>query len=142
MPTFSHFMGHFFPPKPTFTDANLPADLSGKVYIVTGSNSGIGKDVSRLLYAKDAKVYVLCRSKEKALEAISDIKKATPNSKGELVFIACDLADLNSVKTAAEAFLAREKRLDVLFNNAGVVRTSSLHSSHASFPLINLTFHW
>jgi NAD(P)-dependent dehydrogenase (short-subunit alcohol dehydrogenase family) len=118
----SHFWGHFFPPKPTFTEENPPADLYGKVYVVTGANSGIGKDIARLLYAKNAKVYVLCRSEDKALKAIQDIEKDLPDSKGALIFIACDLADLTKVKTAADAFLAREQRLDVLFNNAGVVR--------------------
>jgi NAD(P)-dependent dehydrogenase (short-subunit alcohol dehydrogenase family) len=126
----SHFMGHFFPPKPTFTEANLPTDLYGKIYIVTGANSGIGKDIARLLYAKNAKVYILCRSEDKALNAIHDIEKAFPDSKGTLIFIACDLADLKNVKTAANAFLAREQRLDVLFNNAGVVRLQSLQSFH------------
>lgn len=114
-------MGHFFPPKPTFTEAKLPSDLSGKVYIVTGANSGIGKDIARLLYANNAKVYILCRSEDKALQAIQDIQNAFPKSKGTLLFIACDLADLKNVKTAAGNFLAREQRLDVLFNNAGVV---------------------
>ncbi|KAI0477620.1 putative estradiol 17 beta-dehydrogenase [Xylariaceae sp. FL0804] len=121
MPSLAHFWAHFFPPKPDFTEANLPGDLFGKVYVVTGANSGIGKDIARLLYAVDAKVYVLCRSADKAQKAIQDIEKAYPHSKGSLVFIACDLADLASVKAAADTFLTREKRLDVLFNNAGVM---------------------
>lgn len=121
MPSLSHFLGHFFPPKPTFTEGSLPADLSGKVYVVTGANSGIGKDIARILHAKNAKVYILCRSEDKAREAIQDIEKANPSSKGALVFIACDLADLPNTKAAAEAFLAQEQRLDVLFNNAGVM---------------------
>ncbi|KAI0197584.1 putative estradiol 17 beta-dehydrogenase [Astrocystis sublimbata] len=121
MPSLTHFWAHFFPPNPVFTEANLPDDLFGKVYVVTGANTGIGKDITRLLYAANAKVYVLCRSADKALKAIQDIETAFPHSKGSLVFIACDLADLASVKAAADAFLAREKRLDVLFNNAGVM---------------------
>ncbi|KAJ5152786.1 estradiol 17 beta-dehydrogenase [Penicillium canariense] len=105
MPPLSHFWGHFFPPKPTFTEANLSVDLYGKVYVITGANSGIGKDIARLLYAKNAKVYVLCRSENKALKAIQDMEKAFPDSNGALIFIACDLADLKNVKTAADAFL-------------------------------------
>jgi retinol dehydrogenase-12 len=128
MPTLSHFWGHFFPPKPTYTQANLPADLSDMVYIITGANSGIGKEIARLLYAKNSKVYLLCRSEDKALQAIQETEKAFPDSKGSLIFIACDLTDLRNVKAAADAFLAREQRLDVLFNNAGVVRLpTSLH---------------
>lgn len=134
MPSLSHFLGHFFPPKPTFTEGSLPADLSGKVYVVTGANSGIGKDIARILHAKNAKVYILCRSEDKAREAIQDIEKANPSSKGALAFIACDLADLPNTKAAAEAFLAQEQRLDVLFNNAGVVRTQFFPLS-SSWPL-------
>ncbi|KAJ5653056.1 estradiol 17 beta-dehydrogenase [Penicillium lividum] len=121
MPTLAHFWGHFFPPRPTFTDENLPADLKNKVYVVTGAGSGIGKDTARLLYAKNAKVYILCRSEDKALKAIQDIENTSPYSKGALIFIACDLTDLRNVKTAADAFLNREQRLEVLFDNAGVM---------------------
>ncbi|KAJ5200702.1 hypothetical protein N7491_008492 [Penicillium cf. griseofulvum] len=48
-------------------------------------------------------------------------KKAFLDLEGALIFIACDLTDLTNVKTAADAFLAREQRLDVLFNKAGLV---------------------
>lgn len=111
----------FFPPQPTFTDKDIPSDLHGKVYIVTGATSGMGKELARVLYAKNAKVYIACRSEEKATEAVAAIKKASPQSKGELIFISLDLADLAKVKAAAESFLARESKLHVLFNNAGVM---------------------
>ncbi|KAK4115439.1 NAD(P)-binding protein [Canariomyces notabilis] len=111
----------FFPPKPAFTDRDVPSDLGGKVYLVTGANSGMGKELARVLYAKHAKVYVACRSEEKATKAIAAIKKAAPKSRGQLVFISLDLADLTKVKAAAESFLAQESKLHVLFNNAGVM---------------------
>lgn len=111
----------FFPPKPKFTDNDVPADLQGKVYIVTGANCGMGQELTRVLYAKNAKVYVACRSEEKATKAIAHIKKAAPKSKGELVFLSLDLADLTKVKVAAQSFLAQESKLHVLFNNAGVM---------------------
>lgn len=81
----------------------------------------MGKELSRILYAKKAKVYLACRSEEKATKAIADIKKAVPKSKGELVFLPLDLADLTKVKAAAQSFLAKESKLHVLFNNAGVM---------------------
>ena len=111
----------FFPPKPKYTDKDLPADLYGKVYMVTGANCGMGKELAQVLYAKNAKVYVVCRSEEKATKAIADIKKATPKSKGELVFLSLDLADLTKVKAAAQNFLVKETKLHVLFSNAGVM---------------------
>ncbi|KAK4497796.1 hypothetical protein PRZ48_010450 [Zasmidium cellare] len=115
----------FFPPKAAFTDKDIPDDLAGKVYFVTGASSGIGAELTRVLYAKNAKVYLACRSEEKAKRAIENVQAAVPNSKGQLVFIPLDQADLNKTKAAAESFLAQESRLDVLFNNAGVMTGES-----------------
>ncbi|KAI1407898.1 putative estradiol 17 beta-dehydrogenase [Hypoxylon sp. FL1857] len=111
----------FFPPKPQFTEQSIPNSLSGKVYVVTGANSGMGKELARVLYSRDAKVYAACRSEEKGAQAIAEIKKAEPTSKGELIFLHLDLADLAKVQAAAKAFLALESKLHVLFNNAGVM---------------------
>lgn len=115
----------FFPPKPAFTDKDVPADLAGKVYIVTGASSGMGAELAKVLFSKNAKVYVACRSEERAKKAIADIMAAVPQSKGKLVFLYLDQADLNKTKAAAESFLAQEMRLDVLFNNAGVMTGES-----------------
>jgi retinol dehydrogenase-12 len=108
------------PPKPQFTEKNLP-DLKGKVYIITESNTGIGKELVRMLYSKNAKVYVFARSEEKAIKAIEDIKRAEPASTGTLVFSHLDLSDLTRIKASAERFLAAETKLHVLFNNAGFI---------------------
>lgn len=48
--------------------------------MVTGSNTGIGKEVARVLYSKNAKVYMTARSEDKATQAIQDIEKAFPQS--------------------------------------------------------------
>ncbi|KAH8651235.1 putative estradiol 17 beta-dehydrogenase [Xylariales sp. PMI_506] len=119
-PTLKSTWTQFFPPKSTFTAKDIP-DLSGKVYIVSGSNSGVGQEVAKLLYSKNGKVYIAARSEEKATKAIADIKAAVPSSSGSLVFLHLDLDDLNLVKTAAQKFLAQERELHVLFNNAGVM---------------------
>ncbi|KAK2599161.1 short-chain alcohol dehydrogenase [Conoideocrella luteorostrata] len=113
----------FFPPKPHFTDNNIPKSLSGKVYLVTGANSGMGKELARVLYTKGAKVYITCRTEEKAQKAIADIGGAGSADKGsgELVSLQMDLADLSTVRSAAQAFLAGELMLHGLFNNAGVM---------------------
>ena len=81
----------------------------------------MGKELAHILYAKNAKVYVATRSEERAERAIDDIKKAVPGSKGSLVFMKLDLADLRTIKTSVDFFLAREAKLNVLFNNAGVM---------------------
>ncbi|KAK5993736.1 Short-chain dehydrogenase/reductase [Cladobotryum mycophilum] len=108
------------PPKAAFTEVDLD-DLSGKVYVVTGSNTGVGKELAQILYSKNATVYIAARSENKAQEAITSISNAFPLSKGRLEFLALDLANLTSVAQAAKAMATREPRLDVLFNNAGVM---------------------
>lgn len=76
----------------------------------------MGLELARILYSKNAKVYIAAREEG---SAIASIKQAEPASKGELVFLHLDLADLNSVKASAERFLSTETKLHVLFNNAG-----------------------
>jgi NADP-dependent 3-hydroxy acid dehydrogenase YdfG len=51
----------FFPPKPTFTEENLPSQ-KGKVFIVTGGNSGIGYELCKILYGSGATIYMVTRS--------------------------------------------------------------------------------
>lgn len=88
---------------------------------MTGSSSGIGEQLAQILYQKNAKVYVAARSEEKARKAIEGIKTRAPNSKGHVHFLHLDLDDLTTIKASAEAFLAENDRLDVLWNNAGVM---------------------
>jgi len=104
----------------TFTEEQVP-DQSGKVVIVTGGNSGIGKETCRVLLAKGAKVYLGARSKEKAEEAINEIKKLT--GKEDIHFLPMDLQDLSSLKDASEHFLSQENQLHLLYNNAGIMAT-------------------
>jgi len=109
-----------FPPSAKFTE-NQCLDQAGKVFIVTGSSSGVGKELAQLLYSKSAKVYVADRNEVKAQTAISDITAKFPNSKGALVFLKLDLDDLTTIKKSVEEFRSKEDRLDVLWNNAGVM---------------------
>ena len=116
-----------FPPPPTFTDAQLPAQ-TGRVVLITGAASGMGFEAATILYFAGATVYIAARSQTRCDEAITKIKnsnrqgKETRSEKGELKSLVVDLADLRSVKGAAENFLGRENRLDVLIHNAGVMQ--------------------
>ncbi|KAI3337194.1 short-chain dehydrogenase [Xylariaceae sp. AK1471] len=121
--TMAHYISAIYqllPGKPTYTETDI-SDLSERVYLVTGANTGIGKEVARILYSKNAAVWVAARNEEKAVNAIASIKEAHPSSNGRLEYLHLDLSDLTTIKASAEAFLAKEKRLDVLFNNAGVM---------------------
>ncbi|KAH9206604.1 short-chain dehydrogenase [Leptodontidium sp. 2 PMI_412] len=110
----------FFPPKPTLTEKTLP-DQSGKVFIVTGGASGLGFELVNILHARNGKVYLAGRSEAKALAAIEAIEAKHPKSTGQILFLHLDLNDLTTIRKSADEFLAKEKRLDVLFNNAGVM---------------------
>jgi retinol dehydrogenase-12 len=74
-----------------------------------------------MLYARNAKVYVAARNEEKAKQAIDSMKSNAPKSSGLLQYLSLDLADLSTIKASAQEFLSKEKKLHVLFNNAGVM---------------------
>ncbi|KAJ7675265.1 NAD-binding protein [Mycena rosella] len=109
-------LGRLFPPA-FLPERDMP-NLSGKITFVTGGNTGIGYETVKQLLLKDAKVYLAARSPEKAAAAIKRLEEETKKS---AIFVQLDLADLPSVRRAAEAFLAQESRLDILFNNGGVM---------------------
>jgi len=93
------------------------ADMTGRVVIVTGSNTGIGKETARALAARNARVILACRSVERGQEALQDIIKTTGNS--NIAVKECNLASLRSVRNFAYDFINSETRLDVLICNAG-----------------------
>ncbi|KAH6976295.1 hypothetical protein BKA56DRAFT_552912 [Ilyonectria sp. MPI-CAGE-AT-0026] len=109
-----------FPPKPTLTEDNVPSQR-GKVFIVTGGNSGVGYELCKILYGTGATIYMASRSQERASNAINQIieTKPPPATPGTLKFLQLDLNDLESVKSAALSFASQESKLDVLWNNAG-----------------------
>jgi len=110
-----------FPPSPKFTVEDIP-DLQGKVAIVTGGNTGIGKEIVRHLLNHNARVYLTARDAEKGRNAIEELKNDTGK---EAQLLHMDLASLSSVRKAAEEFLSKEKDLHALFNNAGVMFLTS-----------------
>lgn len=102
-----------------FTQADVP-DQSGKCFVVTGANTGLGFETSRVLAHRGA-----CRDQSKAEAAMARIKEESP--KADLEFLPLDLADLDSVQRAAD-LAAEEARIDVLVNNAGVLMPPLTHT--------------
>ncbi len=98
--------------------ANIP-DLSGKVVLVTGASTGIGKENARALAAANASVILAVRSQQKGESAAEEIRRSYPSARLSVGIL--DLASLESVKTFAEGILSDFERLDVLINNAGVM---------------------
>jgi NAD(P)-dependent dehydrogenase (short-subunit alcohol dehydrogenase family) len=109
-------------PKPLMVPlALLKLDLSGRTYIVTGANSGIGFETARQLARQGAAVTIACRRTADGERAAKEIRAAVPNAQLEVMEL--DLADLASVRAFAAAFQARHSKLSGLVNNAGVMNT-------------------
>ena len=99
----------------SFSATDVP-DQSGRTFLVTGANSGIGYEAALVLAGKGARVLLGCRDAARAEAAMAAIRHA--HSQADLGFVALDLGDLASVRSAA----AQVERIDVLVNNAGVMR--------------------
>ncbi|XP_037034308.1 retinol dehydrogenase 11-like [Bradysia coprophila] len=95
---------------------NVRAD--GKVVIITGSNTGIGKETALELARKGARVYMACRSLERGEKAKKEIVAVTGNT--NVFNLTLDLTSMESVRNFVKEFLKRETSLDILINNAGV----------------------
>ena len=91
-------------------------DLAGRVVIVTGSNTGIGKVTAEQLAARGAKIWLACRSEDKTMPVVESIRQ----SGGKADFLPLDLGDLASVRRSAEQFLRTDESLHILINNAGL----------------------
>ena len=91
--------------------------LAGKVALVTGANTGIGRVTAVALAKRGAHVVLACRSPEKAEPVLAEIESG---ESGSSEFLKLDLASLAKVRTAAAEFLDSGQRLDILVNNAGL----------------------
>ena len=94
-------------------------DQTGRVEIITGSNSGIGFETARVLAGKGATVIMACRNLDKANPKAEEIRAAHPGCDVEVMRL--DLSNLDSVRQFAEEFRAKHSRLDLLVNNAGIM---------------------
>lgn len=121
-----------------WTKENIP-HLTGKVFIVTGANSGIGYETSLVLAEKGSVVLMACRNPEGAQRAFEAIKSEFPNATAEVMQL--DLASLSSIKAFATMFKSKYDRLDVLINNGGImgsVRSVTQDGFEAQFGINHL----
>ncbi|MFF0264703.1 SDR family oxidoreductase [Kribbella sp. NPDC004536] len=108
-------------------------DLTGKLVVVTGANSGTGKEATKRLAAAGARVVMAVRTPSKGEAARAEILAEHPDAQLEVRRI--DLADLASVQEFAEQLSADESHLDVLVNNAGVMTPPSRLTTKDGFEL-------
>jgi NAD(P)-dependent dehydrogenase (short-subunit alcohol dehydrogenase family) len=104
--------------RPTWTDEDL-ARMDGRVVLVTGATSGLGLATATGLARLGAGVRLLVRDAARGERARAEVVQRTGSTDVDVML--CDLGDLGAVRRAAEAFAAREPRLDVLVHNAGVL---------------------
>ncbi|KAG1152466.1 hypothetical protein G6F37_002434 [Rhizopus arrhizus] len=104
--------------KRNYSFESIP-DLTGKIAIITGSNSGIGKVCALEMARKGCTVILACRDDKKAKVVAEEIKAETKNEKIESIKL--DLMSLVSVKSFAEEFKSRYQELHILINNAGIM---------------------
>lgn len=95
--------------------------IDGKVVIVTGCNTGIGKETAMELARRGGRIYMACRDAARCEAARLEIIERTQNQ--NVFNRTLDLASLSSVRQFSERFLAEEERLDILINNAGIMAT-------------------
>jgi NAD(P)-dependent dehydrogenase (short-subunit alcohol dehydrogenase family) len=101
-----------------WTTANIPSQ-AGKLAIVTGANSGIGFHAAKELARAGATVILACRNSQKAEAAKAEILAEIPTAKVEISLL--DVADLKSVREFSKKFIASDRSIDILINNAGIM---------------------
>jgi len=101
MAPFRTILRQLYPPSPEWSVDKI-SDLSGKVFIVTGGNAGIGRETCKQLLLKNAKLYLAARSESKAKAAIDELEKETGK---KAIFLQLDLSDLDATRKSAQVFL-------------------------------------
>lgn len=101
----------------SFADPEMDVDLSGRTYIITGGNGGIGYAIAQALVARGGRVYLLCRNPERGADAARRLRAHRPGAECHLAVV--DISLVSSVRRFLHEF--REPRVDGLILNAGVL---------------------
>ena len=113
----------------TTDDVLAGVDLTGKRVLVTGVSAGLGVETARALATRGANVVGTARDLVKAERATAEARTEAKANGGSIELIEVDLADLTSVRVAADALLADGRQYDLVIANAGVMATPLGHTS-------------
>jgi NAD(P)-dependent dehydrogenase (short-subunit alcohol dehydrogenase family) len=108
-----------------WTADQLP-DLTGKIYVITGGNSGIGFEAAKHLGKAGGDIVLACRSVAKAQAAARELRTYV---RGKVDVLKLDLSDLSSVRAAAKDISEKYSKIDALINNAGIMQTPKLKTA-------------
>ncbi len=115
-----------------WTAANIPSQ-KGKTILITGANSGLGLEASKVLSGKGAHVVMTARNLEKGETAVAEVKRKYPDADVDLMRL--DLADFDSIRKFSEEFHSRYSRLHVLIENAGVMNPPKREVTKQNFEI-------
>lgn len=114
-----------------WTVQQLP-DLTGKNYVITGGNSGIGFEAARHLGKAGADIVLACRNATKAEKAVQNLRGEIS---GSVTSVELDLSNLTSVRHAAKELHQRFTKIDALINNAGIMQVPTLERTADGFEM-------
>ncbi|KIX03176.1 uncharacterized protein Z518_06727 [Rhinocladiella mackenziei CBS 650.93] len=117
-------------------DNDLENALGDKIMLVTGTSSGIGIETVRALKATGAKIYATARNLEKGRQALAGVLEP-----GKVELLELDTASFASVRECAKEFLAKESKLNVLINNAGIMAVPECRLTEDGYELQFQTNH-
>ncbi|HLN20560.1 MAG TPA: oxidoreductase [Bacteroidales bacterium] len=111
---------------------NIPSQ-EGKKVLITGANSGIGFEASRVLSSKGAQVIMAVRNLRKGKESADKIRKENPDAKLDVMML--DLSDFSSIRNFSGEFHKKYSQLNILINNAGVMAPKKRELTKQNFEI-------
>ena len=114
------------PAQKTTSEVLAGRDLSGRIVLITGGTTGIGKETARALAAAGATVVITARSEEKGALAVTELLELVPEA--DISFEVLELGSLESVRAFTDRFAANHDRLDILVANAGIMAVPFGHT--------------
>lgn len=116
-------------------------DMTNKLCVITGANSGIGFETAKALAKKGAYIVMVCRNEDKAIEAKNQILETVPDA--GIAIVLCDFSIQKEIRTAADEITSRYKKIDILINNHGFIaseRTETVDGLEETFAVNHIGY--